>query len=88
MSEKYTVTLQTLLRIWDCFWLEGPKVLFRVSLALMLINERGIRQKKDTISIMRHIKSCPKLCFDAQGLLKVQVVTADNKILQYRTVDG
>ncbi|VDO35043.1 unnamed protein product [Haemonchus placei] len=26
---------QTLLRIWDCFLLEGPKVLFRFALALL-----------------------------------------------------
>ncbi|KAK6024451.1 hypothetical protein OSTOST_09737, partial [Ostertagia ostertagi] len=29
------VPFNTLLRIWDCFLLEGPKVLFRFALALL-----------------------------------------------------
>ncbi|XP_019929607.3 uncharacterized protein [Magallana gigas] len=65
------VPFQTLLRIWDCFLLEGPKVLFRFALAILKLHEKEILQKTDTISIMRHLKAAAKLTFDADGLLKV-----------------
>ena len=63
--------LQTMLRIWDCFLLEGPKVLFRFSAALLRINEAGLRAKKETISIMKHLKCCARLAYDADELVRV-----------------
>ncbi|XP_078325499.1 uncharacterized protein LOC111124243 isoform X7 [Crassostrea virginica] len=65
------VPFQTLLRIWDCFLLEGPKVLFRFALAILKLHEKEILQKTDTISIMRHLKAAAKLTYDADGLIKV-----------------
>ncbi|KAK3088782.1 hypothetical protein FSP39_023684 [Pinctada imbricata] len=64
------VPFQTLLRIWDCFLLEGPKVLFRFALAILKIHERELLKKTDTISIMRHLKAAAKLTFDVDGLIK------------------
>ncbi|ELU05731.1 hypothetical protein CAPTEDRAFT_223549 [Capitella teleta] len=70
-DQKRGITAKvTLLRIWDCFLLEGPKVLFRFALAVLKMNEAGLLAKKDTISIMRHLKCCSKLAFDANGLIK------------------
>ena len=66
-----TILFQTLLRIWDCFLLEGPKVLFRFALAILKLHEKEILQKTDTISIMRHLKAAAKLTYDADGLIKV-----------------
>ncbi|CAH1785700.1 unnamed protein product [Owenia fusiformis] len=66
-----SVPFETLLRIWDCFLLEGPKVLFRFSLAMLRMHQQSILYKKDTISIMRHLKSCAKLTFDVEGLMKI-----------------
>ncbi|XP_033761397.1 uncharacterized protein LOC117343169 [Pecten maximus] len=63
------VPFQTLLRIWDCFLLEGPKVLFRFTLAILKMNEKEILQKRDTISIMRYLKTCAKHTFDADSLI-------------------
>ncbi|GIY52417.1 uncharacterized protein CEXT_655361 [Caerostris extrusa] len=62
-------TLKTLLRIWDCFLLEGPKVLFRFSLGVLLLQEEAILAKHDTVSIMRQLKAAAKLCFDVEGLV-------------------
>ena len=62
---------QTLLRIWDCFLLEGPKVLFRFSLAILKLHEKDILQKTDTMGIMKHLKACAKLTYDVEGLVKV-----------------
>ena len=63
---------QTLLRIWDCFLLEGPKVLFRFSLAILHLHEASLLSKCDTITIMRHLKSMSKITFDIEGLMKVK----------------
>ncbi|XP_055929090.1 uncharacterized protein LOC129960059 isoform X3 [Argiope bruennichi] len=64
------VPFETLLRIWDCFLLEGPKVLFRFSLAILKMNERSLLAKQDTVSIMRQLKASAKLCFDVDHLFQ------------------
>ncbi|GBN46560.1 hypothetical protein AVEN_34077-1 [Araneus ventricosus] len=64
--QKY---FKTLLRIWDCFLLEGPKVLFRFSLGVLYLQEEAILAKHDTVSIMRQLKAAAKLCFDVEGLI-------------------
>ncbi|KAL8575677.1 hypothetical protein ACOMHN_055866 [Nucella lapillus] len=63
------LTHVTLLRIWDCFLLEGPKVLFRFSLAILKMHEREISQKTETISVMRHLKACARVTYDTDGLV-------------------
>ncbi|CAN7993394.1 unnamed protein product, partial [Ixodes hexagonus] len=62
---------QTLLRIWDCFLLEGPKVLFRFSLAILKMHEDALLTKTDTVSIMRQLKAIARLCYDVDTLIKV-----------------
>ncbi|KAI6243751.1 hypothetical protein M3Y99_00038800 [Aphelenchoides fujianensis] len=42
------VPFQSMLRIWDCFLLEGPKVLFRFSVALLGLYQDEILQRSDT----------------------------------------
>jgi len=62
---------QTLLRIWDCFLVEGSKVLFRFSVAILTHHQDTLVSQPDTISIMRFLKTCTRLLFDADGLVKV-----------------
>ncbi|KAH7978307.1 hypothetical protein HPB49_005145 [Dermacentor silvarum] len=62
--------VQTLLRIWDCFLLEGPKVLFRFSLAILKMHEEVLLTKQDTVSIMRQLKAIARLCYDVDTLIK------------------
>uniref|UniRef100_A0A1I7YSF4 Rab-GAP TBC domain-containing protein n=1 Tax=Steinernema glaseri TaxID=37863 RepID=A0A1I7YSF4_9BILA len=63
-----------MLRIWDCFLLEGPKVLFRFAIALLGIHETEILEKCDTISVMKVLKAAVKLTYDIDGLIKVGCV--------------
>ncbi|XP_067136521.1 TBC1 domain family member 2A-like isoform X1 [Centruroides vittatus] len=65
------VPFETLLRIWDCFLLEGPKVLFRFTLAILKMQEEAILKKKDTVSVMRQLKACAKFCYNVDDLVKV-----------------
>lgn len=60
-----------MLRIWDCFLLEGAKVLFRFSIALLSLYEDEILERSDTISVMKVLKAAVRLTFDSDGLMKV-----------------
>lgn len=65
-----SVPFETLLRIWDCFLLEGVKVLFRFALAILIINRENILIRTDTISMMKHIKDSTKHLIDVESLFK------------------
>ena len=74
-----SLLLQTLLRVWDCFLLEGPKVLFRFSLAILKLHEREIVNKTETISVMRHLKACARVTYDVEGLVQVSVALSGQR---------
>ena len=57
--------------MWDCFLLEGPKVLYRFALVILGHHEEEILLRTDTIGIMKVVKAAVKLCFDVDGLFQV-----------------
>jgi hypothetical protein len=59
-----------MLRIWDCFLFEGPKVLFRFTIALLGLYQSEILQHSDTISVMKLLKAAVRLTYDVDGLIK------------------
>uniref|UniRef100_A0AC34GDN1 Rab-GAP TBC domain-containing protein n=1 Tax=Panagrolaimus sp. ES5 TaxID=591445 RepID=A0AC34GDN1_9BILA len=61
------VPFQTMLRIWDIFLLEGSKILFRISIALLGLCEEEILARSDTISVIKVLKAAVKLTYDADG---------------------
>uniref|UniRef100_A0A915AWG0 TBC1 domain family member 2B n=1 Tax=Parascaris univalens TaxID=6257 RepID=A0A915AWG0_PARUN len=65
------VPFQTMIRIWDCFLLEGPKVLFRFAVALLSIHENEVLTRTDTISVMKVLKASVRLTYDYEGLSKL-----------------
>ena len=67
-----SVPFETLLRIWDCFLLEGSKVLFRFTLAILVIHRETLLERTDTISMMKHIKDTTKNLIDVETLFKVK----------------
>ncbi|CAF1007561.1 unnamed protein product [Brachionus calyciflorus] len=62
---------ETMLRIWDCFLLEGSKILFRYSLALLHMHKNTLMENNDTISIFKSLKYSVKFTFDIDGLNKI-----------------
>lgn len=60
-----------MLRIWDCFLFEGPKVLFRFTIALLGLYQDEILDHNDTISVMKVLKAAVRLTYDIDGLIKV-----------------
>ena len=45
------VTLQTALRVWDCLFYEGSKILIRVALTLLILNKDKFLESKDFTGI-------------------------------------
>lgn len=62
-----------MLRIWDCFLFEGPKVLFRFTIAMLGLYQDEILDHSDTISVMKVLKAAVRLTYDMDGLIKVSV---------------
>ncbi len=53
-----TFVLQTVLRIWDCLFHEGGKILFRVALTLIMNNKERILKCTtfaDMLDLFKHI---------------------------------
>lgn len=49
--------VETVLRIWDCLFVEGPKILFRVSLTLIKLNERALLDCTDLSTLITCFKT-------------------------------
>ncbi|ESN98999.1 hypothetical protein HELRODRAFT_150328, partial [Helobdella robusta] len=64
------VPFQTLLRIWDCFLMEGPKVLFRFSLAILQKHQEVLMEQREVLGLLKCLKNCTKLLLDVDGLVK------------------
>ena len=60
-----------MLRLWDCFLFEGPKVLFRFTVVLLGLYEDEILERTDTISVMKVLKAAVRHTYDVEGLIKV-----------------
>ncbi|XP_028405595.1 growth hormone-regulated TBC protein 1-A-like [Dendronephthya gigantea] len=51
---------ETVLRIWDCLFYEGSKVLLRVALTLLLMNEQKLLACKDFVALCEGFKNITK----------------------------
>lgn len=60
---------ETALRVWDMFLNEGPKVLFRVAVALFKLHEKQLIQAKDPGEVYNILKGMGKNVIDADVLI-------------------
>lgn len=60
---------ETAMRVWDSLLCEGPKVLYRVALALLKTNEEPLMQLRDAGSILRHLKAANATIHDRDALM-------------------
>lgn len=67
LSSKWFICLyadvlptETVFRIWDCFFTEGPKILFRVALQLVKIRANEVRKAEDMPGIVAAFKNIDK----------------------------
>ena len=63
--------MQSALRVFDCFLLEGQKILFRVSLAILKVNEHRILSISDQVSVLSFLKEVARHTFDVDELFHV-----------------
>ncbi|KAI9663411.1 MAG: hypothetical protein M1829_006103 [Trizodia sp. TS-e1964] len=61
--------IETVLRVWDCFFFEGSKTLFRISLAIFKLGEPEIRAVSDPSEIFQVVQTIPRRLLDAGSLM-------------------
>ncbi|KAI9140134.1 rab-GTPase-TBC domain-containing protein [Paraphysoderma sedebokerense] len=48
--------IECVLRVWDCLYYEGNKILYRIALAVLKLNEDKIMKIKDPMEVVVHIQ--------------------------------
>lgn len=66
-----TLPSETAARVWDALLKEGPKVLFRVALALLKANEATLLQQDNVGLLLREIRQAVTHMHDRDKLMKV-----------------
>ncbi|GAM22982.1 hypothetical protein SAMD00019534_061570 [Acytostelium subglobosum LB1] len=60
---------ETTFRIWDVFFSEGSKVLFRIGIALFKVNEEKLLSCKEYNTLYNLVKKIPSIMYDADVLI-------------------
>ena len=74
MFNQFSLCAQSALRILDCFLLEGHKILFRVALAVLKVNEAHILSMSDPVALFQYLKQVARHAFDVEQLFHVSSV--------------
>ncbi|KAG6007706.1 hypothetical protein E4U21_005667 [Claviceps maximensis] len=65
-----TLPIETTLRVWDVFFYEGSKTLFRIALAIFKIGENEIKSVKDPMEMFGVVQAIPRRMIDANALME------------------
>ncbi|KAI0485333.1 RabGAP/TBC [Xylariaceae sp. FL0804] len=65
-----TLPIETTLRVWDIFFYEGSKTLFRIALAIFKLGESEIKAVGDPMEIFQVVQTIPRRLIDASGLIE------------------
>ncbi|KAM0262740.1 hypothetical protein ACHAQJ_001534 [Trichoderma viride] len=65
-----TLPIETTLRVWDVFFYEGSKTLFRVALAIFKLGEAEIKAIADPMEMFGVVQSMPRKMLDANKVLE------------------
>jgi hypothetical protein len=65
-----TLPIETTLRVWDVFFYEGSKTLFRIALAIFKQGESEIRAVADPMEMFGVVQSMPRRLIDANALME------------------
>ncbi|CEJ04426.1 hypothetical protein RMCBS344292_18388 [Rhizopus microsporus] len=61
--------IESVLRVWDCLFYDGQKVLFRVALGIFKLNENAILAVNDPLEVFQVIQNMPKRMIDCHRLI-------------------
>ncbi|EQK97429.1 hypothetical protein G6O67_006286 [Ophiocordyceps sinensis] len=65
-----TLPIETTLRVWDVFFYEGSKTLFRIALAIFKSGEAEIKAVSDPMEMFGVVQSLPRRMLDANALME------------------
>ncbi|KAK0387021.1 hypothetical protein NLU13_5335 [Sarocladium strictum] len=65
-----TLPIETTLRVWDIFFYEGSKTLFRVALSIFKVGEAEVRAVKDPMEMFGVVQAMPRRMLDANALME------------------
>jgi hypothetical protein len=66
-----TLPIETTLRVWDVFFYEGSKTLFRVALSIFKVGESEIKAVKDPMEMFGVVQAMPRRMLDANEMMEV-----------------
>lgn len=61
-------------RVWDLFFLKGPKVIFSISLALLHLMKKDLLKCKDFAEIFETLESYPRKVIDVNTLIQTSEI--------------
>jgi hypothetical protein len=65
-----TLPIESTLRVWDSFFYEGSKTLFRIALAIFKVGEAEIKAVSDPMEIFQVVQTIPRRLVDASALME------------------
>lgn len=65
-----TLPIETVLRVWDVFFYEGSRTLFRVALTIFKVGETEIRSIPDPMEMFGVVQALPRRLIDANALME------------------
>ncbi|GAP82523.2 putative GTPase activating protein [Rosellinia necatrix] len=65
-----TLPIESTLRVWDIFFYEGSKTLFRIALTIFKLGEPEIKLVGDPMEIFQVVQTIPRKIIDANGLME------------------
>ncbi|KAI7883507.1 hypothetical protein K492DRAFT_126255, partial [Lichtheimia hyalospora FSU 10163] len=64
--------IETIVRIWDCIFIEGYQVLFKAALTIFKMNEPHINHAADDIQASRILQNTPRGLIDCDAFMEVK----------------
>jgi len=64
-----TLPIETVLRVWDSFFYEGSKTLFRIALTIFKLGESEIKAVQDPMEIFQVVQTIPRKMIDANVVI-------------------
>lgn len=61
--------IETTLRVWDVFFYEGSKTMFRIALAILKVGEDEIKSVEDPMEMFSVVQTMPRRMLDANQLM-------------------
>ncbi|KAG0075456.1 hypothetical protein BGZ90_009874 [Linnemannia elongata] len=72
--------VETLLRVWDVFFVEGMMVVFKIAVAILWMNEKEILKCRNGAAVYCYMKQMTLVMHQADKLMKVAFVTLKSSI--------